>query len=207
MPGSQRRFVLCCILAIAGAWIAAPAAAAGFCAQGEVSISCGGRTACAIPPAVCCGGAICGDGMVCAQTARGPECGVPRVTRCGQYTCGEGMTCVQTPRGPECGMPTGRALGSVWTESELGWQGTWTRIGRSNQFSAEWTHPSGRREAATMTISVTGNRVSIRRDQGQRGQCRYSGIVSRSGGTRTVNGTYGCDWAQGPFPFSATIQD
>ena len=209
-------------------------AAAQQCGPDEVLIDCGRGPQCATAPAVCCYGQTCGAGMVCTQTARGPECGVPKVTRCGIYTCGEGMTCVQTargpecgvpkvtrcgiytcgegmacvqtPRGPECAMPPAGDLGRTWNEQELGWHGVWTRLGNSNQFSATWTRPGGGRETALMTMTVRGANVTILRDQGQRGSCRYKGIMTSNGLQRSVTGSYGCDWAPGPFPWSATIQ-
>jgi hypothetical protein len=202
--------VLCMVIGVPGAVLLAPAGATdmcGGCGPGNVCINCGSGPQCAEAPAVCSGGKICGGGMIGVQTAHGPDCGVPKVTRCGIYTCGENMVCVNTAQGPQCGLPPPDALGRVWNESELGWTGTWTRQGSSNQFSANWTHPSGRREAATLTITIRGRNVSILRSQQGRGTCQYTGVITGSGSGRSVQGTYGCAWAPGPFPWNATIQN
>ncbi len=97
-------------------------------------------------------------------------------------------------------------LGHVWNESEAGWQGTWRRVGNSNAFKATWTHPSGRIVRADLTIGIAGNRVTvIRRDTfgpavGK--GCRYSGMLHGN----AVSGSYSCDWARGPLPWSAHIR-
>jgi hypothetical protein len=132
------------------------------------------------------------------------------------------MSCVQTSQGPQCGSggavqgaggggrgtggggsATPSVLGSVWNETELGWQGTWTRRPGTNIFDAQWVRSGGGREAATLSISVDGKSVKIQRKQ-PKGSCWYTGILSQDG--RTAEGTYGCDWAHGPFNWRATIR-
>lgn len=112
-------------------------------------------------------------------------------------------------RGPGAGRPSpiqgAGILGRVWQESEAGWQGTWTRLGNSNQFNAIWTHPSGGVVRAFLTMTIVGNNVAvIRRDTfGSRvGKgCRYSGKIRGN----QVDGVYNCDWSRGNHPWSALI--
>jgi len=95
------------------------------------------------------------------------------------------------------------ALGRVWNEQESGWNGVWTRRGRSNTFDALWTTPGQPQERATLTINIRGGEVSVARRQ-QKGTCTYRGILASD--MRTVTGTYGCSWAAGNIPWRATIQ-
>ena len=96
-------------------------------------------------------------------------------------------------------------LGTQWAESELGWTGRWRRRGRSNVFDATWTHPRHRVVRAILYMRVTGNVVTItRRDTfgpGLGRGCRYRGVIRGN----YVSGTYGCDWARGPFRWTARI--
>jgi hypothetical protein len=60
--------------------------------------------------------------------------------------------------------PAGDAiLGRVWEETEGGWRGTWTRRGDSNVFDAAWTGPNGEKAGDILTMTLNGNRVTIRR--------------------------------------------
>ena len=96
------------------------------------------------------------------------------------------------------------ALGRAWNEQESGWNGVWTRRGRSNVFDAVWTRPGQRQqERAVLTVNIRGNVVSVARRQ-QRGTCNYSGILGSD--MRTVTGTYGCSWAPGSIQWRAIIQ-
>lgn len=93
--------------------------------------------------------------------------------------------------------------GNVWDETESGWVGVWTRRGSSNTFDASWRNQTGGTHRAVLTMNVTGNRVTIaRQDPG--GSCNYTGTLGA--GTRTVTGTYGCSWAPGPIPWQARIR-
>ncbi|WP_064033424.1 hypothetical protein [Methylosinus sp. R-45379] len=97
------------------------------------------------------------------------------------------------------------ALGTVWNETEAGWQGSWTRVGKTEKYKAVWT--KGDREVrADLTMSITGDAVSIvRRDTSGPGVgkgCQYSGTIKGS----NVTGQYSCDWAKGPKPWSANIR-
>ncbi len=96
------------------------------------------------------------------------------------------------------------SLGTQWTESELGWSGTWVRRGSSNTFDATWTAGSSR-VTAVLTMTLNGNNVSIgRQDTSSTLTCNYTGTIS---GT-SVSGTYTCAngvGAGGPFTWSATI--
>lgn len=96
-------------------------------------------------------------------------------------------------------------LGSVWYETESGWQGTWTRLGSSNQFQAVWTHPNGSTVHADLTITMAGNDVSIiRRDTfgpGVGQGCNYNGTIHG----QSVSGHYACDWGGQLLPWSASI--
>lgn len=90
-------------------------------------------------------------------------------------------------------------LGRVWRESEVGWDGTWTRRGNSNVFDAVWTK-AGERETAMLTISIRGSEVSVLRDNGRNRTCRYDGRLHGN----TVQGSYRCD-GSGRLEWSATI--
>lgn len=181
----------------------------GGCGSGMVCVDCGRGSMCAIPPATCCAGVICGAGMICVQTSQGPQCGIRPGTA---LPSGGGRRPPVAPaapvappqRPPAGGGATVVPFGSNWNESELGWAGNWTRRPGTDVFDARWVHPDGHREAVELTISVNGSQVSILRRQ-QRGTCRYQGVLSADG--RSMQGTYGCDWATGPFPWSATVRD
>ncbi len=94
--------------------------------------------------------------------------------------------------------------GTMWNESEAGWQGTWTRLGRTKDWNAVWTK-GGKVVRANLVITIRGNDVQIdRRDfegSGAGRGCTYNGKISG----RIVSGTYGCDWAPNPMKWSATI--
>lgn len=96
------------------------------------------------------------------------------------------------------------AGGTMWNESESGWQGTWTRLGRTKDWNAVWTK-GGKIVRANLVITIRGNDVQIdRRDfegSGAGRGCTYNGKISG----RIVSGTYGCDWAPNPMKWSATI--
>jgi hypothetical protein len=96
-------------------------------------------------------------------------------------------------------------LGTQWAENESGWTGRWRRRGRSNVFDAFWTHPRHGQVRAILYMRVTGNVVTItRRDTfgpGVGRGCRYRGVIRGN----YVSGSYGCDWARGPFRWAARI--
>mgnify|MGYP001766544193 CR=1 FL=1 len=180
----------------------------GECGPGMVCINCGRGPMCAEIPASCCAGTICGGGMVCIQTAIGPQCGFPPGGN-RQGTGGRAIPGAPANPGarvtpPPVGGPAPVPFGAAWDETELGWSGSWTRRGGSDVFDARWVHPNGHRDAAELRISVSGRQVSILRRQAK-GNCRYQGTLSADG--RSMQGTYGCDWAVGPFAWRATVRD
>jgi hypothetical protein len=82
-------------------------------------------------------------------------------------------------------------LGSAWDETEVdGWQGRWRRIGNTNEFDAQFTHPSGKIIGGRLRMTVEGNTVHIHRwnPNGAPGSCAYVGTFSG----RTVSGSYYC---------------
>lgn len=83
-------------------------------------------------------------------------------------------------------------LGAVWYEEEVsGWKGVWTRVGRTNEFTAEFTHPSGERIGGRLRMTVNGDEVTIYRyNPGMWGKCAYIGTFSPD--FSTVSGTYFC---------------
>ena len=124
----------------------------------------------------------------------------------------------------ESGVRAGRAsaqagafakLGRRWAStSELGWSGVWTRRGNSNVFDATYTHPQHGRVTATLTIDIDArNNVFIRRTDISSTKrppgwapgktCTYRGKMDAAG--KVVTGTTSCDWALGPFRWSARI--
>lgn len=83
-------------------------------------------------------------------------------------------------------------LGRRWDEAEDGWTGVFTRRGESAVFDAAWVSPTGQRATAIMTIGVSGNNVTIRRDQPGIGVCSYTGQIGQDG--VTASGIYTCSW-------------
>ena len=96
-------------------------------------------------------------------------------------------------------------LGKIWNEQEAGWQGVWTRVGRSNSFQAVWTKDN-RVVRANLQMTVSGNIVSITRDDtsgagvGKAG-CEYTGTVRGN----TISGDYNCAWSKAAGKWTATI--
>jgi hypothetical protein len=73
------------------------------------------------------------------------------------------------------------ALGAVWDQSENGWNGVWTRRGKSNVFDAVWTR-GGSQVSAILTLTTDGNRVEIyRRDMNGAAEVDYSGTLDGRG--------------------------
>ena len=89
-----------------------------------------------LPTASCTGGAHPGRMYTCASGSGGP---------------------------PPAQIFTPSSLGRVWQESESGWSGVWTRRGDSNVFDAVWNKPGQATVHAVMTMTVSGNTVSIQR--------------------------------------------
>lgn len=96
--------------------------------------------------------------------------------------------------------------GTLWNESEAGWQGTWTRLGTTKDWNAVWTK-GDKVVRANLVITFQGNDVVVdRRDfvgPGAGKGCTYNGKIRG----RVVTGTYGCDWAPKSMPWKATIAD
>lgn len=96
-------------------------------------------------------------------------------------------------------------LGRIWNEQEAGWQGVWTRVGKSNSFQAVWTKGSSV-VRANLQMTVQGNVVSISRDDtagpgvGKAG-CAYTGTVKGN----TIAGQYNCSWSKAAGTWKATI--
>ena len=86
----------------------------------------------------------------------------------------------------------GDVLGRVWHEEEVsGWKGIWTRDGNTNEFNAEFRHPSGQTIGGKLSMEVQGNSVYIHRwNPGTWGTCEYVGKFSAD--FKTVSGTYRC---------------
>jgi hypothetical protein len=96
------------------------------------------------------------------------------------------------------------SLGTTWNESESGWSGQWLRRGDTATFDATWRAGSST-ETAVLTMTVSGSKVTIHRVDSTApytGQtCDYTGTISGN----SASGTYGCQWASGPFTWTATI--
>ena len=105
---------------------------------------------------------------------------------------------------PAAGAQPAPAPGTIWNESEAGWQGVWTRVGRSNVWNAVWTKGNSV-VRARLTITTYGNNVFVdRRDTAGPGVgkgCAYNGTLRGN----AVTGTYGCDWSRSDIPWRATI--
>lgn len=98
---------------------------------------------------------------------------------------------------PANGYALADPLGTRWSESEGGWSGDWVRRGTSNVFNASWGGGSIR---AVLTISISGNQVSVSRQNATDGNnCQYQGTLNGS----QVSGTYTC--TSGGGNWSATI--
>jgi len=85
-------------------------------------------------------------------------------------------------------------------ETELDWQGMWTRRGTSNVFDATWSNPKGQHEMAMLEIALGGDGVTIIRT-GASGRCLYQGKLA----DRALRGTYICFGAFGAFAWQATL--
>lgn len=97
----------------------------------------------------------------------------------------------------------GCGLGVRWDETEEGWTGTWTRRGNSNVFDLV-ARKAGMTLTAVQTITMNGNRVSIRRTNVTDGNdCEMEGTVAPDG--VSVTGTYRCR-SGGPYTWRATIR-
>ncbi len=110
-----------------------------------------------------------------------------------------------TIAGIGCAQAQSANLGSVWNEQEAGWQGVWTRVGKSNSFQAVWTKDA-KVVRANLTMRLSGNVVSISRDDtmgsgvGKAG-CEYTGTIKGN----TVSGDYNCAWSRSAGKWKATI--
>ena len=99
----------------------------------------------------------------------------------------------------------GDTLGSVWDETENGWNGVWTRRGTSNIFDALWTKAGVAAVTAVLTITVTGSKFSIQRRQVSEGYILdYEGTLESDG--RSVMGTGKILKTGFQFPWQATIR-
>jgi FecR protein len=88
------------------------------------------------------------------------------------------------------GSAVGCGLGTTWDETEAGsWTSVWTRRGESDVFDANYLNG---RAFTVNTLTIQGNRVSIRRTQSSdNNPCSYEGTIAQDGAT--VTGTYTCD--------------
>jgi hypothetical protein len=103
------------------------------------------------------------------------------------------------PAAPIASVAAADRLGTVWTEEENGWSGRWVRQGNSNVFDATWT--GGWTVKATLTISISGDQVSVHRvNASDNNSCNYRGTLNGN----SVRGTYQC--TSGGGSWSATIQ-
>ena len=95
-------------------------------------------------------------------------------------------------------------LGKSWDVKEgLGptpWTGKWSRVGNTNQFNAQWSHPVNPPVTAKLTINRLGNSIFIDRVQSSdSNDCVYAGSVQ---GAR-ITGSYKC--TRGGGEWEATI--
>jgi hypothetical protein len=91
-----------------------------------------------------------------------------------------------------CGGGTAKCgLGHTWNEEESGWRSVWTRRGNSNVFDARFTGPAGQKASTVNTVTIEGNRISIKRTSSSDGYlCTYQGTIQADG--VTIIGTYSC---------------
>ena len=70
-------------------------------------------------------------------------------------------------------------LGSIWDEGEVdGWRGVWTRKPGTNNFHANFTHPTHGPIEGELSMTVNGNTVRIQRwNQNAPGRCEYNGTI------------------------------
>ena len=142
--------------------------------------------------------ASCGSGQVCVSQPSGA--GVCMAPPPGHVPAPR----VNAPRGPQrrisatekvvsLGSPIAAAgnpetsfdLGRVWTVSENGWKGTWTRRGAEKVFDAVWIGPGGEQVKDEIRFeNLTGDTIVLRR-VGLNGT--YTGKI-RDGGKR-IEGT------------------
>ena len=102
-------------------------------------------------------------------------------------------------------------LGHRWDVTVPGgWTGVWTRRdisgGISNIYDAAWYHPAhgSIQSELRVHIDVRDGLIIERRDLNgpQAGRtCRYTGQLFYAQGT--ARGTFSCQWAAGPFQWSA----
>ncbi len=93
--------------------------------------------------------------------------------------------------------PLRGGVGSIWRVREGPHTGTWTRRGQSSLFDGAWSEGT----RTTLTISVSGDRVTIQRADG----CFYEGTVQQDG--RSVSGTMGCAaYGSSRADWSATVE-
>jgi FkbM family methyltransferase len=78
-------------------------------------------------------------------------------------------------------------LGSVWIEEESGWDGVWTRRGRSNVFDAVWTK-NGLRIEAVLSIAMDGDQVTLTREASSDGAENMTYFGTMNG--RRISGKY-----------------
>ncbi|MGQ9897900.1 MAG: hypothetical protein ACUVR8_10155 [Acidobacteriota bacterium] len=89
------------------------------------------------------------------------------------------------PQTPDARLPAaGDPLGRIWEEAEGEWKGVWTRRGNSNVFDAAYTGPGGVRFDDVLTMTLDGNKVTIRRQKLP--NFIYEGTIDASG---TVSGS------------------
>ena len=106
-----------------------------------------------------------------------------------------------------------RRLGHRWDVTVPGgWTGIWTRRdirgAISNLYDGSWYHPvhGSIRSEVKIYLDVRDGLIIERRDLNgpQAGRsCRYVGRLVYS--QRTAYGTFGCQWAPGPFSWNARI--
>ena len=155
--------------------------------------SVNGRVVCRYTGALAADG-LSAQGTYGCETAPGPFAWSATITK-GSCVAPSGAT--EFRRG---GVDSG-ILGVRWDEEEQGWKGVWTRRGNTNTFDGTWTRAGSSPVVAELTIEIRGNQVSITR---QGGACNYTGTLAADG--LSVQGTYGCVTAPGPFPWRAVIR-
>jgi len=95
------------------------------------------------------------------------------------------------------------SLGTIWSQSENGWTGTWRRRGNTGTFDAEWSKGSSR-HYATLTIRTRPDgSLRIERHDRDGTVVDYTGTVDAKG---RIHGTGKVRQTGHTYPWTATIQ-
>jgi hypothetical protein len=107
---------------------------------------------------------------------------------------------------PPSNTSLGCGLGARWEVSESGYAGTWVRRGNTSTFDATWQRGS-ERGTSTLTMSLSGNRVNIQRQDAANfsggGRYVYDGTIGADG---TFSGTNRNVVSGAAYPISGTVR-